>query len=153
MWDKQEIWSVYSSFEVFFKKRDFIHNCASPDCALAHLLCILSALLCFRVCLPHTNARNLELPPVPINMYICESGETEGSASGVGTRWKHDFFFPPHSWCVILWLKKASIHISNGDNQWKLVEYQVLSSVIVNDFALSVRLKVIAYIRLQFPFW
>lgn len=60
---------------------------------------------------------------------------------------------PPRSWCVILWLKKASIHISNGDNQRKLVEYQVLSSVIVNDFALSVRLKVIAYIRLQFPFW
>lgn len=54
--------------------------------------------------------------------------------------------------CVISGFFEVSINITDGDNQWELVEYQVQSSVIINDFAFSVQRKVIAYISLQLLF-
>lgn len=74
-------------------------------------------------------------------------GETEGVSANERICWKRHCFSP-----VAVWFLGFSINITDGYNQWKLLECQVLSSVIINDFARSVQCKVIAYISLQFLF-
>ena len=62
--------------------------------------------------------------------------------------WNQHCFYPVS--VTVLFQAFLSINKHHdGDNQCKLVEYQVQSSVIINDFALSVQCKVIAYISLR----
>lgn len=76
-------------------------------------------------------------------------GKTKGATSNVRTCWT---WFPPVT-TRFQGFFLASINIADGDNQWKRLESQVLSSVIINDFAPSVQCKVIAYISLQVYSW